>query len=227
MNPRVRRTRLNDIQQIAESLRQSDDVPAPDLTGSILDAVDAQRPFLSSRTRRLVIAGRFALGFAVVAVVGTIALTSRWAPAMFEFVQRPAPLSTVVDSVQSEAQVRLADLQRQVQTVTISTGSTAPSAPVQVIYSLVSPSETAGRAHAIRCTMVGPTQPASEAAQRCCGSDQVDPACCAYRPLAGIAGLRGVPVPFQSSWRVQDRPGTGLQIEELDPLSLDPSNMPR
>lgn len=225
MTPRGRKQRLNEIREIADSLRQSRDVDVPDLTASILDAVDAERPFLSRRTRRMVIAGRFALGLSIVGVVAFIAVAHRLAPSSLEFSPQPAPLSAVVEKVQNEAQVKLADLQRQVRSVAALSDDS--SSPTHVLYTLVSPGGGSGQAMTGPATMVGPTQPPSEAVQRCCGQATLDLKCCAARPLAGIAGIKGVPLPVQSSWKALGQNTLGHGVDDLDPLSQDPFALPR
>lgn len=227
MNPRGRRQRLSSIQQIAETLRQSDDVAAPDLTGSILDAVDAERPFLSAPTRRMVIAGRFALGFTVVCFVAGVALAHRWAPSLFELTARPAPLSSVVENVRSEAQVTLADFQRQVQTVAVSTSAASP-ASAQVFVSLIAPTKPAAgkTVSASFCTMVGPTLSPAEAARHCCQGKAAASSCCAFRPLGGIAGMPGLLVPDHSSWKAMSQT-RGPEVGDIESSLLDPVITPR
>ncbi|MFN7021262.1 MAG: hypothetical protein ACK4WH_08060 [Phycisphaerales bacterium] len=226
MTPRGRKQRLSDIREIADSLRQSRDVDVPDLTASILNAVDAERPFLSRQTRRMVIAGRFALGLSIVGVVAFIAVAHRLSPSSLEFSPQPTPLSAVVETVQNEAQVKLADLQRQVRSVAAL--SDESSSPSQVLYTLVLPGGGSGQAMAVGLTtMVGPTQPPSEAVQRCCGQTAFELKCCATRPLAGIAGIKGVPLPVQSSWKALGAGTPGRELDELDPLAQDPFALPR
>lgn len=114
MTPRKRRDRLNSIREIAAQLQQSDDLAAPDLTQSILARVDASRPFLDRRTRRMLWVGRGALVASVAAVVLMSALMQRFAPESVEIVARPAPLSTVVESVKTDATERLVVLREVV-----------------------------------------------------------------------------------------------------------------
>lgn len=202
MNSRGRRQRLDHIREIADSLRQSaGDQSAPDLTGSILDRVDAQRPFLSRGTRRWIILGRYGLGFTVAATVLGIALVNRWAPGAVELAARPAPLSTVVETVQTGATVTLADLRQTVETVANASSAREPGASGSAsLFTLVASAPQPAGSQTFCCTMVGPAMPLADAVRHGCSSK-----CrtvCVDRPLADIGRLAGVPLPGQSQWRV-------------------------
>lgn len=167
MTPRKRRQRLDSIHQIAEQLRQSADVPAPDLTSSILAQVDAQRPFLDRRTRRMLWAGRAALGLSVALVALGVALTHRWAPEAVEVVSRPAPLSNVVETVRTEATERLGDLRNAVAETVVAAAPSGRSGGDQGsgLLALVAGAGSADSVHA-GCLFCGPVLPPAEAARR-------------------------------------------------------------
>jgi hypothetical protein len=170
LTPRKRRQRLDSIHQIAGQLRQSCDVPAPDLTSSILAQVDATRPFLDGRTRRMLWGGRIALGLSVAAVGLGVALTHRWAPETIELVStRPAPLSNVVETVRSEAGVRLVEIRVAVDSAgrPVAAGGSASSVPDGGLLTLVSSAAVTPAAVVTRpCTFCGPMIPPAEAARR-------------------------------------------------------------
>jgi hypothetical protein len=170
LTPRKRRQRLDSIQQIAEQLRQSADVPAPDLTSSILNRVDATRPFLDGRTRRMLWVGRIALGVSVATVGLGIALTHRWAPDTVDLVSsRPAPLSNVVETVRTEAGVRLVEFRVAVDSASqpdAASGSAAQSPSGGLLALVTSAAPTPASASSKPCTICGPMIPPSEAARR-------------------------------------------------------------
>ena len=64
VNRRQRQERLHDIRQVADSLRDAP-IEAPDFTGSILDRVDVERPFLAPSVRRRLPWIRIGLGACV------------------------------------------------------------------------------------------------------------------------------------------------------------------
>lgn len=111
-----RRRRLDDIAHVATSLRSAP-IDAPDLTQSILNAVDAERAFLAPSVRRRIHISRWALGASVAMVVLGVALTVRWSPEVVQIAGGPAPISNVVKSVESNADVSLSSLRKTVQTV--------------------------------------------------------------------------------------------------------------
>lgn len=99
-DPGARRHRLHDIQDVVKSLREP--VEAPDLTRAILSRVEAEKPFVDERTRRLVWISR--LGFAAslaVAALG-VALMHRSAPEWLRLAPQPQPLSDVVATAGDE-----------------------------------------------------------------------------------------------------------------------------
>jgi hypothetical protein len=101
MNPRNRRARLDDIRRVAFEMRDNP-IVAPDLTSSILDRVDAERPFLAPSVRRKLPWIRIGVGACVVLAALSVALTYRWAPKTVQaLAQQPAPISDVVQCVQS------------------------------------------------------------------------------------------------------------------------------
>ncbi len=108
MNERNRRSRLDDIRRVAESLRESP-IEAPDFTSSILDRVDAERPFLAPSVRRRLPWVRIGLGVCVAATTLTIAMTYRVAPNAVRVVsQQGAPVSDMVQCVECAAAAKLA-----------------------------------------------------------------------------------------------------------------------
>ncbi len=169
MTPRKRRQRLDSIHEIADQLRQSAAVPAPDLTDSILDRVGVARPFLDRHTRRMLWVGRGALGLSVAAVGLGIALTHRWAPETVDMIAvsaAPAPFSSVVESVRHEAGERLTTLRVAVdQAASAEAGN--PSAATGGLLTLVAsaapivPDQTKSAC----CTFCGPMIPPAEAAK--------------------------------------------------------------
>ena len=165
MTPRSRRQRLNSLQQIAAQLRQTADVPAPDLSDSILDKVDARRPFLDDKTRRMLWAGRAALGLSVAVVVLGVALTHRWAPNAVELVSRPAPFSNVVENVRSEAGVRLVEL--RVAAGAADTGANKSNGGLLSLITTAAPVQTARTS---TCSFCGPVLSPSDAARICTSS---------------------------------------------------------
>jgi hypothetical protein len=102
-DPRRRRARLHDIQNVMDSLREP--VEAPDLTDAILGRVHDERPFLSPGVRRLLWVGRAMAACVAAGAVFGIVMTRRHAPETVRMVSvvRPAPLSAVVDSLGAEA----------------------------------------------------------------------------------------------------------------------------
>lgn len=100
MNERSRRNRLDDIRRVAFEMRETP-IEAPDFTSSILDRVDAERPFLAPSVRRKLPWIRIGLGACVAFAALSIALTYRWAPKTVQAIaQQPAPISDVVQSVE-------------------------------------------------------------------------------------------------------------------------------
>lgn len=166
MTPRKRRERLGSIHEIADRLRQSADVAAPDLTNAILSQVHANRAFLDRRTRRLLWVGRAAIGVTVATVVLSTALLHRWSPGTFEVASRPAPLSSVLESVKSEASERLVGLRQAVD-------AAVPPTPVGTddhagqggLLSLVSMAAPARAASVRPCAFCGPVIPPAQAAR--------------------------------------------------------------
>lgn len=106
MNGRDRRKRLDEIRKVADTLR-SDPIDAPDFMNNILNRVDAERPFLARSVRRklpLVYVG----ASVCVALAGlAIVLTHRFAPEPIELVASKAPITGVVRTVQTQADVKM------------------------------------------------------------------------------------------------------------------------
>jgi len=69
---------------------------APDLTDSILGAVEQKRSFLSRSQRRLVTGGRLAVGLAFVALVGVAAIIYQTQPSWAGWADKPTPVAGVV-----------------------------------------------------------------------------------------------------------------------------------
>lgn len=117
MTGRNRRDKLNRISDIASQLRESSPAPTemPDLTSSILGKVDAERPFLNAHTRRMLWVGRSAIGATVALVALAGFLTLRFAPRMLEPAEVPAPLTAVIDRVQTKASRRVEVVQQTLQ----------------------------------------------------------------------------------------------------------------
>jgi hypothetical protein len=90
------------MQRAIGRLRES--VDAPDLTGSIMARVEARRPFLPNRQRRMVSAGRLAAAACVLIAVSGVALTRRWWPGALDLVTRERPVSAVVDAGRADAE---------------------------------------------------------------------------------------------------------------------------
>jgi hypothetical protein len=169
LTPRKRRQRLDSISVIAAQLRQSNDVLAPDLTSSILDQVDATRPFLDGRTRGMLWVGRIAIGCSVAMVGLGIALTHRWAPEAVDIVMsRPAPLSNVVETVKFEAGERLTELRVAVDSASQpSTSAATASVGTGGLLALVSSATPVAAASGSGkpCTFCGPMIPPAMAAR--------------------------------------------------------------
>jgi hypothetical protein len=157
MNARDRKKKLSDIRLVADSLR-SEPIEAPDLTASILDRVDAQRAFLAPSVRaripwlRLgVLGGLSVLGLSCMLVL-------RYAPESVRLVERPAPLTAVVDRVeQAVVQVGSAApmtaLRQTVETVSL-------AEPVSVLSVVASPVEPVAPAAGVPALAGGGGEPA-------------------------------------------------------------------
>lgn len=169
MTPRKRRQRLDSIHEIADQLRQSAAFSTPDLTDSILDRVGDARPFLDRRTRHLLWVGRTMVGLSVAAVGLGVALTHRWAPEAVDLVSasNPAPLSSVVESVRSEAGERLVTLRVAVDQAGQAVDAGAASVPSGGLLTLVTSAAPALPAASVTrgCTICGPMIPPGEAAR--------------------------------------------------------------
>jgi hypothetical protein len=100
---------LQAIAHVADTLR-ANPVEAPDFTSSILDRVDAERPFLAPSVRRKLPWIRIGLGVCVAMSVLAVALTHRWAPKAVQLVEQPAPISDVVQCVECAAQQHLVNI---------------------------------------------------------------------------------------------------------------------
>lgn len=233
MTRRGRRQRLDSLHEIAEQLRQSAAVPAPDLTDSILDRVHARREFLDRPTRGMLWVGRAAIGGSVAMVVLTVALIQRWAPGSLDLVARPAPLSTVVETVKSEATGRLGELRLAVDQAVASTGASQEQpGTAGGLLSLVSiaapPSD-----HASRCVFCGPVMPPAAAARLApvhAAPDQhssARPARLGSKALAGgTAGGPNLPADRSSLSGLSVRARFGTTSAILGPFALDASAGP-
>ena len=107
MNRPARRARLDDIAEIATTLRAAP-IEAPDFTSSILDRVDVERPFLAPSVRRRLPWIRVGLGACVALGALSIALTHRWAPQVVQLAGQPAPISDVVQCIECATSRKLA-----------------------------------------------------------------------------------------------------------------------
>ncbi len=199
MTRRARRQRLDSLHEIAEQLRQSAGDPAPDMTESILCRVHASREFLGRGTRRMLWVGRAAIGASVALVVLSVALVQRWSPESLEIVSRPAPLSTVVESVKSEAAGRFGELRLAVDQAVASSSSDANSGSaggggLLSLVSAASPLST----HATACSFCGPIMPPGAAARAMPSPAPVPP----RSPRVALASYK-----LASS---ESEPGTGL-----------------
>jgi hypothetical protein len=117
MNRRDRMARLQDIAHVADTLRAAP-VDAPDFTSSILDRVDAERPFLAPSVRRKLPWVRLGLGACVALSVLAVALTHRWAPSAVQLADQPAPISDVVQCVECAACKQLVSLRPAAMRIT-------------------------------------------------------------------------------------------------------------
>jgi len=105
---RGRRARLEDIQQIADALREP--VDSPDLSASILARVDSQRCFLPCRARAMVWIGRGAAAFAVILVVLGITLANTYHPGAMSPSPQPTLVTGVISAVSSQANEQITAL---------------------------------------------------------------------------------------------------------------------
>lgn len=117
MNRPARRARLNDIAEIATTLRSAP-IEAPDFTSSILDRVDVERPFLAPSVRRRLPWIRIGLGACVALGILAMALTHRWAPEVVQIADGPAPISDVVQSIECATCQKFASYRPAVLNVT-------------------------------------------------------------------------------------------------------------
>lgn len=117
MNRPGRRARLNDIAEIATTMRSAP-IEAPDFTSSILDRVDVERPFLAPSVRRRLPWIRMGLGVCVALGTLAMALTHRWAPEVVQLADQPAPISDVVQSIECATCQKFASYRPAVLNVT-------------------------------------------------------------------------------------------------------------
>lgn len=175
VNPRDRRHKLNEIRSVARELRST--APAasevPDLTSAILGRVDAEKPFLNQSTRRCLWVGRAAIGATVALVALSGFLMVRFAPKVMEPVAKPAPLSAVLDDVQSTASVRMSAVQQRLLEAPQELAEFVP--PIEPLVSGRVPTgrEVAGFSGPLTLgggsgglTFMGPMLPPAEAARR-------------------------------------------------------------
>lgn len=148
-----RRARLDEIQRIADALREP--VEAPDLSSAILARVDSQRCFLNREGRALVWAGRSAAALTIVLVVLGFTLASRYSPQTVQVAAQPTPVSEVVTAVSSQAAQQLTALRFTLEP------NRTPQVEITSLIASVAPinelAEPIGAAiHAVR--FVGPPQ---------------------------------------------------------------------
>lgn len=117
MNRPARRARLNDIAEIATTMRSAP-IEAPDFTSSILDRVDVERPFLAPSVRRRLPWIRMGLGACVALGTLAMALTHRWAPEVVQLADQSAPISNVVQSIECATCQKFASYRPSVLNVT-------------------------------------------------------------------------------------------------------------
>lgn len=147
MTPRNRRSKLHDIQQIADSLRSDTPLPGdgavPDFTDAILRRVDAQRPFLTHRTRRLVAACRYGAAAAVLLAVGGIVLVQATSPRIAELAApiQPVTFSPAVDAVRETTAQAVDCVRRGWQELNTLTD---PARTMTVVFNCVEQPSSAG-----------------------------------------------------------------------------------
>lgn len=174
MTNRGRRARLEDIQRIADALREP--VEAPDLASSILARVDSQRCFLNDQGRALLWAGRAVAAFVVVLVVAGFVLINRAAPQALQVAAQPAPVSEVINVVSTQASQQIIALRGSFEP------DRAQSAPLTAILSSVAPANELAEPitaalHAVR--FVGPPEASSAEDRRAAAAE-----------FRGVADLR-------------------------------------
>lgn len=126
MNRKQRRSKLDEIRLVADSLR-AEPIDAPDFTASILDRVDAQRAFLAPSVRRTIPWVRLGVLGGVATLALSAVLVLRYAPESVQLVDRPAPLSAVVSSVERNADAPLQALRQNVQDTVRSVTAAEPA----------------------------------------------------------------------------------------------------
>lgn len=90
------RQRLDEMEEILGGLEKAP--KGPDLTESILGAVDERRPFVAVRTRRYVTMGRLAAAASVLLAIGVGVLVERARPGVLRLQEEAAPLSVVMSA---------------------------------------------------------------------------------------------------------------------------------
>lgn len=88
------RGRLAETEKILADLARP--MRSPDLTDSILDQVDARKPFVAKRTRRFVTVGRLAAAAAVLLITGVGVLVEHARPGSLRFSHEPTPITSMV-----------------------------------------------------------------------------------------------------------------------------------
>lgn len=126
-----RAARLNDIRRQVGDAMHSAPIDVPDLTSAIMSRVDAERAFLAPSVRRRLLAVRWGLGGTAVLLALGLALTLRYAPDGIPLVEQPAPLTSVVRSLEERTESPLVAIRQTVQTV-------ATSEPTRLMDSLMS-----------------------------------------------------------------------------------------
>lgn len=106
MNGGERRKKLWEIRAAADEIRNAP-IETPDFTKSILDRVDAERPFLAPSVRRKLPWIHVSIGLTIAVGVLAAALVRREAPNMLAINPAPSPIMKVVECVECAASERV------------------------------------------------------------------------------------------------------------------------
>lgn len=90
------RTQLDETEAAIGELRRP--VRMPDLSANILEAVDARKAFVATRTRRVLTLGRLAVAASVLLAVGGVVLIERTHPGITALHTDPEPISGMVSA---------------------------------------------------------------------------------------------------------------------------------
>jgi negative regulator of sigma E activity len=96
------RTQVDETEAMIGELRKP--MRTPDLSSAILDAVDARKAFVASRTRRVVTLGRLAVAASVLLAVGGVVLVERLHPGITSFQAEPEPIAGMVSAASMSTQ---------------------------------------------------------------------------------------------------------------------------